>query len=251
MLIITGPGRSGTSVIAQMYKELGFDPGGEWFEDVRAGLEDPEIVRLNEDILRALGAGRRARSAPPPLVSKTARGVIRFAMSATVAQDVLAHRRGFHGMKRGVLSPIHWDRVDAAVSVFGTRVRELASARSVVKDPRFSWTLGVWLLSGADIEHVLVCVRDPCSMARSRVEAGHIPSRWERAARDAFVYALGACLEAISARNVPYDMVRFPDFLDQPAALYRALRFPTPVGEDTFYECFQRVVRRDFVHQDG
>ena len=37
MIVITGPGRGGTSLIASLYRELGFDQGGEWFDDTNAG----------------------------------------------------------------------------------------------------------------------------------------------------------------------------------------------------------------------
>ncbi len=47
MLIITGPGRSGTSLLALFCKEMGFDPGGTWHEFVDAGLEYPPVVRIN------------------------------------------------------------------------------------------------------------------------------------------------------------------------------------------------------------
>ena len=52
MLIITGPGRSGTSLLAQFCKDLGFDPGGEWYDGVNAGLEYPVVVRINDAILK-------------------------------------------------------------------------------------------------------------------------------------------------------------------------------------------------------
>ncbi len=47
MLIITGPGRSGTSLLALFCREMGFDPGGTWHEFVDAGLEYPPVVRIN------------------------------------------------------------------------------------------------------------------------------------------------------------------------------------------------------------
>ena len=52
MLVITGMGRSGTSVLATFCKRLGFDPGGDYVEGINAGMEDPEVVAINEEILR-------------------------------------------------------------------------------------------------------------------------------------------------------------------------------------------------------
>lgn len=52
MLIITGPGRSGTSLLALFCERMGFDPHGEWHEGVDAGMEDPRVVRINLDIIK-------------------------------------------------------------------------------------------------------------------------------------------------------------------------------------------------------
>ena len=54
MIVITGPGRSGTSLIAQLYRELGFDPGGDWIPEYNAGYEHHDIVQANGYIIRDL-----------------------------------------------------------------------------------------------------------------------------------------------------------------------------------------------------
>src|SRR4051812_25099071 len=51
MLVITGMGRSGTSALAALCKSLNFDPGGAYVEGINAGLEDPAVVAINEEIL--------------------------------------------------------------------------------------------------------------------------------------------------------------------------------------------------------
>ena len=51
MLVITGMGRSGTSALAALCKSLNFDPGGAYVEGINAGLEDPDVVAINEEIL--------------------------------------------------------------------------------------------------------------------------------------------------------------------------------------------------------
>src|SRR5438034_4901812 len=55
MIIVTGPGRSGTSLVAAVYRELGLDPGGTWYPEIRAGFEDPEVIEVNKRIIRDLG----------------------------------------------------------------------------------------------------------------------------------------------------------------------------------------------------
>ena len=55
MIVITGPGRSGTSLIGEIYERLGFNPGGSWSDDNNAGREAPEVVEENKLLLRLLG----------------------------------------------------------------------------------------------------------------------------------------------------------------------------------------------------
>jgi hypothetical protein len=54
MLLITGPGRSGTSVLALFCQAMGYEPGGAWHESVDAGLEYPRVVQINDALNRAL-----------------------------------------------------------------------------------------------------------------------------------------------------------------------------------------------------
>jgi hypothetical protein len=53
MLIITGPGRCGTSCLAAVLKAAHCDPGGDWHpaSEIRAGFEDPKVVAINSTIL--------------------------------------------------------------------------------------------------------------------------------------------------------------------------------------------------------
>ena len=64
MLVITGMGRSGTSVLAALCRRLGYDPGGAYVEGINAGLEDPEVVAVNADILGLTPGGSAAGSVP-------------------------------------------------------------------------------------------------------------------------------------------------------------------------------------------
>jgi hypothetical protein len=58
VLVITGMGRSGTSVLAALCRRLGYDPGGTYTEGINAGLEDPDVVAANEDVLGGTAGGR-------------------------------------------------------------------------------------------------------------------------------------------------------------------------------------------------
>jgi len=77
MLVITGMGRSGTSVLAALCQRLGFDPGGAHVEGINAGLEDPDVVAVNAEILglaagTGAGGGRTSRR-----IGSFRRGVIK------------------------------------------------------------------------------------------------------------------------------------------------------------------------------
>ena len=53
MIVITSPGRSGTTFLALLYRELGFDPGGQYRQSVSAGMEDSVFSRMNEQLSAA------------------------------------------------------------------------------------------------------------------------------------------------------------------------------------------------------
>jgi hypothetical protein len=52
MLVITGPGRSGTSMLGQFCRSIGFNPGGEWCDEIDAGMEHPRVAAINDAIYR-------------------------------------------------------------------------------------------------------------------------------------------------------------------------------------------------------
>lgn len=54
MIFITGPGRSGTSVLALFCKQMGINPGGAWHNSVDAGLEDEQLVQIDDALLGEL-----------------------------------------------------------------------------------------------------------------------------------------------------------------------------------------------------
>ena len=66
MIVVTGVGRSGTSLIAALYQELGFDIGGGWVPSINAGLEAPDVVEANERLMADLGLfGSRSHGRAP------------------------------------------------------------------------------------------------------------------------------------------------------------------------------------------
>jgi hypothetical protein len=140
-----------------------------------------------------------------------------------------------------------WARFDETVDRHRARLLSLASDRPVVKDPRFSWTLPVWAAAGVPIEQVVVCLRDLSAMEASREAAGH---SWFNgvALRNSLVYAVGLTMTTVHEHALPHAVLRFPDFLEQPADLHRRLVFPGGVEQDEIAEALTRLRRPELVH---
>jgi hypothetical protein len=245
MIVVTGVGRSGTSMIAALYEELGFDTGGRWVDSINAGLEDPHVVDANESLMADLNLFGAKRSIVPPAWKRTVKRHVS-ADRIQQARGILA--RGPHLPTRATLQLLDWDRIDEVVDEHGARLRELSADRAVVKDPRFRYTLEVWLRANADISHVLLSLRELDAAMKSKVAAGYERDHAGPELRNWLIYGLGLCMSSLLAHRVPFDVVHFPDFLDQPEMLYEAMTFPRPVERPRFMVAFERVARPDMVH---
>lgn len=253
MIIITGPGRSGTSVVAQLYRELGFDPGGQWYPSVRAGLEAPDIVEVNNAIASELGIDPLIRGHRPgifhfpPWVGSVAHSVKPFLPQwiVTKAKMLLAKNHD----RSGQLRLADWEKFGGVVSKYQATLREISQSHEVVKDPRFSWTLMVWAAAGAQIDHVVVCIRALDSMVRSRLAAGHLETQLLGEAKNSLIYGMGMCLSALYGYDIPHSIIKFPMFLDDAAYLYKALQFPKHVEYKHFMKAFDHIIDRSKVHE--
>ena len=234
MIVITGVGRSGTSFLAQVYRELGFDPGGRWQPAINAGYEDDEVVSANELVAHDLGLLFLGGPRPMPRV-KGVRGRL---------ASVRAHGRP---AARDQFDTIDPRRLAPAVERHQDNLRKVAATHDVVKDPRFCWTMPVWLRSAAAIDHVVLSTRSMDAVIGSRRSAGHLRYRTESAASNELTYALGVCLGAIAEHEIPHSIVRFPHVVDRPEQL-ATLPFPQPVAPERIAEAARAVARRDLVH---
>lgn len=217
MIVITGPGRSGTSFLANLYQNLGFDPGGGWEDHKRAGLEERAVVKMNTALCEELGAP----IGPPP---------------------------------RTPLGQQRWHLVDKLADKHGKKLRKLAEERDVVKDPRFCWTLRVWVAAGAPIEHIVLTLRKVEDVIGSAAHAGmrkpvdEVSQEQLNDARSTVTYRIGAVLTAAAESGIPYSTLWFPNYLSDPESLYDALAFPRPISLDAFLEGFRRTVKPEFVN---
>src|SRR5918996_1807738 len=251
MIVITGPGRSGTSLVAQIYRDLGVDPGGVWNPAARAGFEDREIVRANRMIIRELGirgSGRRFGFLPDERFPSPVKTFAKSMLPEQRQRQLRSILRHPPWRSRHVMDVIRWDRFGGVVERHGARLRELAAARPVSKDPSFCWTLAVWCAAEAPIDHVVIAIRSLDAMAQSRVSQDWLSPRSLGAIKNWFAYGFGLLMSAVYDHRLSYGIARFPDFLRDPEQLYRALRFPGHVSYDRFLEVFRQHVKPDFVH---
>jgi hypothetical protein len=235
VIVLTGPGRSGTSLLALLYRELGFDPGGRWRDEVRAGLEDRRCVDLNQAVLDAMGTSPNGRRGDvPPQV----RASLRHIVPKGLRQRARQHFRSRTPQR--TIPPVRWSRVPDVVDQLGSSLRAYAAQTAVVKDPRFCFTLGVWLASGAPIDHVVVTVRDSAASAASRVKADLSKFADEDTMRTSTVLGLGALFDTLLSADVPYRVLRFPAWPTNVDDL-ATLPFPRAVPPDEVRSAAARV----------
>jgi hypothetical protein len=235
VIVITGVGRSGTSFLARLYRELGFDPGGRWLPAVNAGYEDDEVVAANEHVAHDLGLRFLGGPRPLPIEVPGRRWFAsRSPKDRTEAPDQF-----------DTIAP---ERLEPAVERHRQRLCAVAATHVVVKAPRFCWTMPVWLRAGAAIDHVVLSTRTMEAVIASRRSAGHLRYRTEAAATNELLYALGLCIASVAEHDVPHSIVHFPHVLDCPEALAEQLPFPEPVATDRIVDAVRSVGRRDLVH---
>jgi hypothetical protein len=215
MIAITGPGRSGTSFLADLYRNLGFDPGGGWDRKINAGREHPEVVRINDELYKELDI-----PLGPPVTN-------------------LGRQR--------------WDRIGELADRYGERLREIAGRLEVAKDPRFSWTLRVWLEANAPIDHVVLTFRRTDDVQASARRSGMgvkemAPIEYRNQARSVLIYRIGSAITAVADYPVASSLLWFPDYLEDAEGLYEQLPFPSPVDKDRFLKVFRKTVDHKNVH---
>ncbi|OCC14670.1 hypothetical protein DBT_1985 [Dissulfuribacter thermophilus] len=253
MIIITGPGRSGTSVGARLYKELGFEIGGHWKTSVNAGLEARDIVNINQSIIQDLGIEnlllRNLWYQLPPTVSHLGLSMKKIipALFRHVSKSILAKTLALSNSKRQA-RPLKWENFFKAVRKYKPVLENISQKHEVVKDPLFCWTLPVWAEAGVEIEHVLVCIRHTDSMVKSRFNAGHLLTKSFGDAKNSMIYGLGLCIATLYDYNISYSIVRYPDFLKDPEFLFASMKFPKPITWPKFLEVFNSVVDLSKVH---
>lgn len=180
MKIITGPGRSGTSFVAQIIESIA-GLGGDymWEEEVRAGMETKEIVDINKSLFYINGKDQPYSNLWLNKAEIAKATYVLGSVMIKLSQD-------YHD---------HW-----------------------VKDPLFSKTLQVWLDVHASIQMVVICTRQPTKSMESakRVNRGFEPANdyadWqieaEMSARQGYLW------DTILRYGIPHMVVRYEHMLE-------------------------------------
>ena len=258
MIIITGPGRSGTSFLARLYQALGFDPvegGGGWEDSINGGLEDVEVGCVNLEIIRALRMQGQpsvlANRAKRVLGSRSPRQGIHIGGPETSSS---ARSLQLEILERSIGRRIRlqrWGDLDEVAMQLGSRLRELGSQRVIVKDPQFCQTLAVWAIAKAPIAQVVISLRETTATAQGLLRTGHLPTWATQNAPNHVAYRIGLLMTAVVDHRLNHTVLRFPDYLQQPELLYDSLTFPARVERQHFLEVFAALVDPDLVHNWG
>jgi len=254
MIVITGAGRCGTSLIARVYAEAGDDPGGKWHDAVDAGYEDPEGVRLNRILLGELGASLLGRQRPLPRPEDLRRGgdaaaKVRDLLSEAQKERIRRVNNAMPWNRPGSLKTIDWELADEVVERHRSEMVRFASQRSVVKDPQFALTLPLWLAAGAEITHVVALTRAVSSMLESRGSGGMMGYRRAADARNALLIANGTMLSTLADHpDVAQTHLRFPDLLEDVQTTARRLPTTELATTARLQTAIAAIVDRSKVH---
>ena len=253
MIIITGPGRSGTSLLAALYQHFGYDPGGNWRPEVNAGLESYDVVAINHSIARDLGVTvGTGKSVQRAHISDYVGDSLAASIKRHIPADAVEVIR-----RRFIVLPwrreyrvklVKWSVVASVARKYRKQLNDLASEKTVVKDPNFSWTLPVWLEAQAPISNVIVATREIERMVASRYSSRLTGIASETNARNTMIYGLGLCLSSAWDHGVDVRLLRYPDFLADIPSLQRSLPLLEGLDAETFRIGAERVIRPDLVH---
>lgn len=252
MIVITGPGRSGTTALAALYQKLGFDPGGEFNPELRAGFEARDVVALNQKIahrLRVTIVGKaRRRNRLEDFVGGRMAGSIRSRVDPKWLDKMYRRCATLPGRRARRLHLADWQAIESIASDLRTELCEVASRHIVAKDPRFCWTLPVWLACKAPIEHVVMTSRDLDEAISSRSAAGLMSVTSASLARNSLVYGIGLCLTTCWDYGIPCTVLRFPEFLSRSDDLRRAMPLVSDFDPLVFERAVASVIRPEMVH---
>lgn len=198
MIIITGMHRSGTSMLSFLVQKMGGDFGPEeeligadrWNQD--GYLENIQFVDMNNKLILGLNSNIKHWEKPETsplkrLANSVISGKFKYLLFPTSASIE----------KRAV-------QLDPKLEILGNRFN-----KKVIKDPRFSLTLGSWQ-SRADIEGVIFCFRNPTAVRKSVEKRDLMPNSL---AHRFWLYHHQLFFDSL-AGDWPVLLVNFDDFFN-------------------------------------
>lgn len=202
------------------------------------------MVRLNDTIAGRLGMTMTGPVRKPSPLSLPSEGWL-----ARTAERLDFYRRldTLPGRRARRMSPIDWACFDEVVASLRQQLLQVAGETKVSKDPRFSWTLPVWLAAGADVEHVIFTSRKVEAMLASRQQNRLVSFSSASDAKNSLIYSIGVALSSCWDNDVDYTLLRFPDFLGD-LELLHGLPLLRELDWNEFEKVAADVVRSDLVH---
>ena len=224
MLIVTGLGRCGTSLVMRILKDLDFNLGVnvDWYDEINAGLELGSVHRITSEMyFRFLKKGMEIN---------------------------LDEKSEFNHWKdytfRYILN--NFDR--------DNRQKDFVD---VIKDPRLTWhpdLIKVFWECRKDIK-LLICHRDPSKIFSSRIKMGKdFEDPKDERMKDVNVFKIDFCdfLTEVMKLEIQYELIYFPNFLKEPEILYKSLSNLCPnfkIIKDDFFKSFNKIVNLDLHHE--
>jgi hypothetical protein len=188
MIIITGTGRSGTTFLAYLFMKLGYSLGCTQI-DFKA-VENPPFYGGGEDLCSV--------------------------NLNTKIHDLIVPNSG--KQKTQFENGLRLERLPEAALKFRREI--LSFPHTFIKDPRFSYCLEAWLLTGKPIDLIIDCWRNLESCGASMIHSGKHPGPLSNAIksmktiRKVFDDTLNKYKNHFDTIKIP-----FPECLDDPALL--------------------------------
>ena len=141
-----------------------------------------------------------------------------------------------------------WARLDEFVEQYGDTMRSPAARTSVVRDPRFAWTIHAWLASEAEVSPLVLALRPLDSMVTSRIRGGWIPEEARSWTVGMFAYGIGLVVSAAGQHRLPVHQLLFPLLADLRASSRRS-QCPRSGGGHEFLAAFDALRDDSLVHE--
>lgn len=174
MNIITGTGRSGTSLMAKILIDSNYNLGNDlrFYKSFNAGYENGRVVELNNRIYSKFG------------------------------KNVLSN------------AWLTEEEINTAVKLFGKEIYNISRNIEWVKDMRFSKTLEIWIKSGAKINKVIICKRRFGDAVESALRTGAaISDKTQGIVKtiEEFMKRYENLVKIIYKYDIPHIYVEYPD----------------------------------------